>query len=182
MSRPTRLHRLPQWSVLGRVRVPRKGGRFGFHRVVRPARHFVDFIKTWGGTWEMLKETTGWIWSHSAQSGHDGCRELRLRDSQLNPLSLIDYFILNGYIVSQTGSIGTRHGGGRHPDGDAKRWRYALWDMDAGFGHYINYTGVPDTGPGADPCNPDDMGNVGGQGHIPVLNALFENETFNNTT
>jgi len=70
---------------------------------------------------------------------------------------------------------------GRHPEGDAKRWRYALWDNDASFGHYINYTGIPDTGPTADPCNPEGMGNVGGQGHIPVLNALLGNETFWNT-
>ena len=53
--------------------------------------------------------------------------------------------------------------------------------MDASFGHYINYSGVPDTGPTADPCNPESMGNLGGQGHIPVLNALLENETFWNT-
>ena len=67
---------------------------------------------------------------------------------------------------------------GRHPDGNAKRWRYALWDCDASFGHYINYTGIPDTGPTADPCNPESMGNIGGQGHIPVLNALMGNEDF----
>ena len=33
----------------------------------------------------------------------------------------------------------------------------------------------------ADPCNPEAMGDVGGQGHIPVLNALMDNETFWNT-
>jgi hypothetical protein len=43
------------------------------------------------------------------------------------------------------------------PAGDALRWRYALWDNDATFGHYINYTGVPDDSPAADPCNAENL-------------------------
>jgi gliding motility-associated-like protein len=50
--------------------------------------------------------------------------------------------------------------------------------MDASFGHYINYTGIPTTDPDADPCDPEGIGNPGGQGHIPILNKLAENETF----
>ena len=101
--------------------------------------------------------------------------------SQLHPMSLIDYFILNSYIVSADWlNWNTAWWRGRHPDGDAKRWRYALWDMDASFGHYINYSGVPIQGP-LRIMQPESMGNLGGQGHIPVLNALLENETFWNT-
>ena len=37
----------------------------------------------------------------------------------------------------------------QNPDGDKKKWRYSLWDMDATFGHYVNYTGIPETGPEA---------------------------------
>ena len=147
-------------------------------------RHFVDFIKTWGGTWEEYGTEDDWVDLVAFCTSQDmtDAANYDYVTSQLNPLSLIDYFILNSYIVSADWlDWNTAWWRGRHPDGDAKRWRYALWDMDASFGHYINYTGVPDTGPGADPCNPEDMGNVGGQGHIPVLNALFENETFNNT-
>jgi hypothetical protein len=50
--------------------------------------------------------------------------------------------------------------------------------MDATFGHYVNYTGIPDTGAGANPCDPETLGDPGGQGHVPILNALFENEDF----
>jgi gliding motility-associated-like protein len=50
--------------------------------------------------------------------------------------------------------------------------------MDNTFGHGANYTGIPDTGTEADPCDPEAMGDVGGQGHIPVLNALLENDEF----
>ena len=144
-------------------------------------RHFVDFLKTWGGTWEEYGSGTDWYdlvnfcttQDLTVQANYDYVV------TQMNPMSLIDYFVLNSYIVTMDWlNWNTAWWRGRHPDGDAKRWRYALWDMDASFGHYINYTGVPDTGPTADPCNPEGMGNVGGQGHIPVLNALLENETF----
>ena len=147
-------------------------------------RHFVDFIKTWGGTWEEYGSQDDWVDLVTFCTTQDMTDPTNYEyvSSQLHPLSLIDYYILNSYIVSADWlNWNTAWWRGRHPDGDAKRWRYALWDMDASFGHYINYTGVPDTGPGADPCNPEGMGDVGGQGHIPVLNALFENETFNNT-
>ena len=67
---------------------------------------------------------------------------------------------------------------GKNPNGDKRKWRYILWDMDATFGHYVNYTGIPDTGAGADPCDPETLGNPGGQGHVPILNALFDNDEF----
>ena len=67
---------------------------------------------------------------------------------------------------------------GKHPEGDKKKWRYILWDLDASFGHYINYTGIPDTGPQADPCDPEALGDPGGQGHVPILNSLFDNDEF----
>ena len=50
--------------------------------------------------------------------------------------------------------------------------------MDATFDHYVNYTGVPDTSSDADPCDPEELGDPGGQGHVPILNALFNNEDF----
>ena len=48
--------------------------------------------------------------------------------------------------------------------------------MDATFDHYINYTNVPSTSPTADPCDPSSLGNPGGQGHVPIWNALLENQ------
>lgn len=144
-------------------------------------RHFVDFLKTWGGTWEEYGDGADWYTFVDFVTGNDMtvAANYDYAITQLHPLSLIDYFVLNSYIVSQDWlNWNTAWWRGRHPDGNAKRWRYALWDMDASFGHYINYTGVPDTGPTADPCNPEAMGDVGGQGHIPVLNALMDNEDF----
>jgi hypothetical protein len=144
-------------------------------------RHFVDFLKTWGGTWEEYGSGDDWYSLVTFVTGQDMTVDANYdyAISQLHPMSLIDYFILNSYVVCMDWlNWNTAWWRGRHPDGDGKRWRYALWDMDATFGHYINYTGVPDTSSDADPCNPEAMGNVGGQGHIPVLNALLDNETF----
>ncbi len=144
-------------------------------------RHFVDFLKTWGGTWEEYGDGDDWYDFVDFVTGNDMtvAANYDYAITQLHPLSLIDYFILNSYIVSMDWlNWNTAWWRGRHPDGGAKRWRYALWDCDASFGHYVNYTGIPDTGPTADPCNPESMGNIGGQGHIPVLNALMGNEDF----
>ncbi len=144
-------------------------------------RHFVDFIKTWGGTWNEFGDNADWTTFVNFVTTNDMTDPANFDyvESVYNTMSLIDYFILNSYIVSADWlNWNTAWWRGRHPDGDAKRWRYVLWDMDASFGHYVNYTGVPDTGPGADPCNPDNLGNPGGQGHVPILNALLENEDF----
>jgi gliding motility-associated-like protein len=62
------------------------------------------------------------------------------------------------------------------PAGDKKRWRYVLWDMDACFGHYINYTGIPDPSANADPCNAENLPNPGGQGHTDILEKLIDEQ------
>ena len=63
---------------------------------------------------------------------------------------------------------------GYDPDGGALTWRYILWDNDATFGHYINYTGIPDD---SDPCDPFGL-YVDPNGHVDMVNALLENEDF----
>ncbi len=46
---------------------------------------------------------------------------------------------------------------GLNPEGDHKKWGYILWDNDATFDYYINYSGVPDISPNAKPCDIDDI-------------------------
>jgi len=142
---------------------------------------FVDFLKTWGGTWTEYGNGADWYSLVDFITGNDMTNQANYDYvlTQYNHMSLIDYFILNGYVVCTDWlNWNTAWWRGRNPNGDARRWRYALWDNDATFDHYVNYTGVPSTQPNADPCQVDDMGDVGGQGHIPVLNALFNNENF----
>ena len=144
----------------------------------------VDFLKTWGATWtEFGDNTTQQEWGDlvdfivnndmSVEANYEYVKDL------YNTGSLIDYFILNSYVVCMDWlNWNTAWWRGKNPDGDKKKWRYALWDMDATFGHYINYTGIPDEGPEADPCDPEGLGDPGGQGHVPIMNSLFENVEF----
>ena len=144
-------------------------------------RYDIDFLKTWGGTWTEYGNGGDWYDLVDFITGNDMTVDANYQQavSELNEMSLIDYFILNSYVVCADWlNWNTAWWRGRNPDGDGRRWRYALWDLDNTFGHGANYTGLPDTGSEADPCNPENMGDVGGQGHIPVLNALMENETF----
>lgn len=142
---------------------------------------FVDFLKTWGGTWEEYGSGADWYDLVAFITGNDMTDQANYDYvlTQYDHMSLIDYFILNGYVVTTDWlNWNTAWWRGRYPSGGAKKWKYTLWDNDASFGHYVNYTGVPSQAPTADPCQIDEMGDVGGQGHVPVLNALFDNESF----
>lgn len=141
----------------------------------------VDYLKTWGGTWIEYGTDTGWtniqnyILSNdmSIQDNYDHAK------SFYNTGSLIDYFILNSYVVNADWlNWNTAWWRGTNPDGDKKKWRYTLWDMDNTFDHGANYTGIGDQSPDADPCDPESIGDPGGQGHIPIWNALLQNDEF----
>ncbi len=144
-------------------------------------RHFVDFIKTWGGTWVEYGSDADWqpLVNFITGSNMADPANYDYVTSVYNEMSLIDYVLLNSFVVCADWlNWNTAWWRGRHPDGDGRRWRYALWDMDNTFGHGANYTGIPSQQPDADPCNPESLGDPGGQGHIPIFNALLENETF----
>jgi len=66
---------------------------------------------------------------------------------------------------------------GLDPNGTHKKWGFVLWDEDATFNHYINYTNVPNEDPDAYPCYPEWI-NSDPLGVIDILNALLENEEF----
>jgi len=141
----------------------------------------VDFIKTWGNTWIEYGTDTGWTNIRNFILGNDMTIQSNYNHvkSFYNTGSLIDYFILNSYIVCADWlNWNTAWWRGTDPDGDKKKWRYTVWDMDASFGHYINYTGVPNTNANADPCDPESLGNPGGQGHVPIWNTLLNNDEF----
>ena len=151
------------------------------NRYYDQGRYDIDFLKTWGGTWTEYGNGNDWYDLVDFITGNDMTVQANYEQavSELNEMSLIDYFILNSYVVCADWlNWNTAWWRGRNPDGDGRRWRYALWDLDNTFGHGANYTGLPDTGSEADPCNPENMGDVGGQGHIPVLNALMDNDEF----
>jgi gliding motility-associated-like protein len=144
----------------------------------------IQMLKTWGGTWSEYGGTQAQTdWNNLSTFITTNNMAVQANwdyvDSLYNWKSLVDYIILNSICVTSDWlNWNTIWWRGLDPNGDKKKWRYALWDNDATFGHYINYTGIPDTSPNADPCNPETLPNPGGQGHVPVLNALMANPTF----
>jgi len=72
--------------------------------------------------------------------------------------SLIDYMAVNLNTVAKDWlNYNTGWWRGIDPDGDHKKWGYIIWDMDATYGYYINYTGVPNESPNAEACDIDEI-------------------------
>ncbi|MEE2931192.1 MAG: CotH kinase family protein, partial [Bacteroidota bacterium] len=144
----------------------------------------IQFLKTWGGTWAEyggVQAETDWdnFKNYVLSNPMNIQANYNTVKSQFNTGSLIDYFLLNSYVVcSDWLNWNTAWWRGMDQNGDKKKWRYVLWDMDATFDHYINYTNVPSTSPNADPCDPSSLNDPGGQGHVPIWNALLNNDEF----
>jgi len=144
----------------------------------------LQFLKTWGATWAEYGGTqaiTDWgnFVTFVTTNNMATPANWAYVDSVYNWKSLADYMILNSICVTSDWlNWNTAWWRGTDTLGDKKKWRYALWDNDATFGHYINYTGIPDTSPNADPCAPESLPDPGGQGHVPIVNALMANPIF----
>ena len=147
----------------------------------------IEFLKTWGGTWAEYGDQTvphpEWeaLKNYIISGDMTDPAQYAYVKSVYNTGSLIDYVVLNSYVVTSdwlNWNTGWWHGWVPAPEGDKQKWRYILWDNDASWGHYINYTGIPTTAPDADPCDPENLPDPGGQGHIPILNQLMLNAEF----
>lgn len=139
----------------------------------------LQYLKTWGATWQEYGAPNAqpdWtaLRNYIATNNMAVPANFNYVDSLLNWESLCDYFVFNSYVVNQDWlNWNTAWWRGRNPLADKKKWRYTLWDMDATFGHYINYTGIPDPTANADPCNVENLPNPGGQGHTDILEKLI---------
>lgn len=140
----------------------------------------IQMIKTWGGTWSEYggaQAQTDWasLLNYINTNNMGDPTAFAYVDSLYNWQSLIDYFCLNSYTVCADWlNWNTGWWRGMNPAGDKQKWRYILWDMDATFGHYANFTGIPDQSPNADPCTVEDLGDPGGQGHTVILSKLIQ--------
>ncbi len=146
----------------------------------------IDFIKTWGGTWTEYGDMNHWneLYNFIVANDMTDATNYAWVKERLNTGSLIDYTVLNSYVVCTDWLVWNTawwHGHVPPPEGDKQKFRYTLWDMDATFGHYINYTGVPDTSPNADPCNVEGLAGDNGadpEGHMVILTKLMDNPEF----
>ncbi len=146
--------------------------------------NYIQYLKTWGGTWEKYgapNAQNDWntLLNFITTNNMAVPANFTYVTSQYKWKSLVDYFVLNSYILNQDMlNWNTSWWRGLDTNGSKTKWRYSLWDMDATFNHYTNYTGIPSSNPAADPCNIDNLPNPGGQGHTVILNALMNNPTF----
>ncbi len=126
-------------------------------------KYDLQYLLTWDNTWA----------EYGGQAAHDDWRNFKnfvlnndlsdpiiyqqVKDT-LDLLSLIDYFIVNlNVVASDWLNYNTGWWRGRNANGGHQKWGYILWDLDATFDYYINYSGVPNTNYNAEPCDIEDI-------------------------
>ena len=142
----------------------------------------IDYIKTWGNTWEEYGSWNDWYALHNFITTNDMSLPANYAyvTERFNVLSLIDYMILNMHVVCKDWlNWNTAWWRGRNPEGQQLKWRYTLWDLDATFDHYINYTSIPDDSPTADPCDNETYApQFDPEGHVDLIISLMNNPDF----
>lgn len=157
-------------------------------------KYEIQYLSTWGDTeieygglqaqsdWENLRD---FILTNDMSDDAN----YQIADDSINMVSMIDYMIVNLTVVASDWlNYNTGWWRGLNPEGKHKKWGYILWDLDATFDYYINYSGVPNISPDADPCDLEDIavfmdGFFGGfedvgQHEKIFLKLLEENATF----
>jgi hypothetical protein len=144
------------------------------------------YIETWGSTWAEYGGSAAlnaWnsFYSYAMSANVNNPAVYADIMSKYDATSLVDYVLVNSFTVcSDWLNYNTGWWRGLDSTGTHLRWGYILWDNDATFGHYINYTGIPNTGPNAAPCNVETLsGSSDPKGHIALLNKLRQNPEFN---
>ncbi len=127
-------------------------------------KYDIQYLSTWGTTeieYGGQQALIDWVNFRDFVLNNDmsDSANYEVVTDSLNVLSLIDYMIVNlNVVASDWLNYNTGWWRGRNPDGDHKKWGYILWDLDATFDYYINYSGVPNTNPDADPCDLEVIG------------------------
>lgn len=144
----------------------------------------LQYIETWGNTWAEYGGNAAlndWSNFHSWVMSNDMTQQSNWDYviSQLDVNSLVDYVMVNSFTVcSDWLNYNTGWWRGLDSLGEHRRWGYILWDNDATFGFYINYTGIIEKGPNAAPCNVEWI-TSDPEEHIELLNKLRTNQSFN---
>lgn len=126
-------------------------------------KHDLQYLTTWGATeteyggrsslYEWLKLRDFIL--NNDMSDPEAYQKVK---DQMQVQSLMDYMIANlNSVASDWLNYNTGWWRGLNPEGDHKKWGYILWDNDATFDYYINYSGVPNTQPNAVPCDIDEI-------------------------
>ncbi len=148
-------------------------------------KYDLQYIERWGNRWAEYGGNTAmsdwdafynWTMSHNMTNAADYATVT----SQLDVQSLADYIIVNA-MVNCTDWLNYNTGWwrGLNPNGGHQKWGYILWDNDATFAFYINYTGIPDTSRYAPLCQVENGGLSDPDNHLDLLAHLRQNPEFN---
>lgn len=146
-------------------------------------KYNIQYLMNWGNTWAQYGGQAAfddWEQIHTFALTHDLSDQSNYQQvaDEIDVTSLTDYILINSFVVCTDWiNWNTSWWRGLDPAGSHKKWGYVLWDEDATFNHYINYTGVPNENPDADPCYPEGI-TADPEQHIVLLNKLLENEEF----
>jgi len=143
----------------------------------------IYYLMLWGSSWAEYGGAAAWAdWNdlHDFIKYNDMGEQSNYEyvKTRLDYTSLVDYILINSYVVCSdwiNWNVGWWRG--TNPEGGHQKWGYVLWDEDATFAHYINYTGVPGISPTTSPCYPEGL-TSDPEEHIVMLNHLLDNEEF----
>jgi len=146
-------------------------------------KYHLYYLMLWGSSWAEYGGQAAWNdWNslHNFIKNNDmaDLENFAFVKSKYDYTSLVDYVLINSFVVCSdwiNWNVGWWRG--LDPEGGHLRWGYTLWDEDATFGHYINYTGIPGQNPYVSPCFPEGLWNDPEE-HIVVLNKLRANAEF----
>jgi len=126
-------------------------------------KYDLQYLLTWGETWPEYggqKALDDYIFFRDFIMENDMSIESNyqmVKDS-FQVLSLIDYMLVNlNTVCSDWINYNTGVWRGLNPEGSHKKWGYILWDNDATFDYYINYSGVPNTDADAELCDIEEI-------------------------
>ncbi|WP_456437782.1 lamin tail domain-containing protein [Psychroserpens sp.] len=146
-------------------------------------KYNIQYLMNWGTTWAQYggqQAFDDWDEIHSFAMNNDLSNQANYEQvaAEIDVTSLVDYILINSFAVCTDWiNWNTSWWRGLDPSGQHTKWGYVLWDEDATFNHYINYTNVPNENPDADPCYPEEI-TLDPEQHIDLLNKLLENDVF----
>ncbi|MCK4678685.1 MAG: lamin tail domain-containing protein [Bacteroidales bacterium] len=146
-------------------------------------KYDIYYLMLWGWAWAEYGGQAAWDdWNalrdfikYNDMGNQDNFEYVK---SQYDYTSLVDYVHINSFVVCSdwiNWNVGWWKG--NDPEGGHRKWGYILWDEDATFAHYINYTGVPGISPYVSPCFPEGL-TADPEEHIVILNQLRDNAEF----
>ena len=147
-------------------------------------KYNIQYVMNWGNTWAQYGGSaaiSAWnsIKNYTVNNDISNPSNYNYVASVIDVESLVDYVLINSFVVCTDWiNWNTSVWRGLDPNGSHQKWGFVLWDEDATFNHYINYTNVPDESPQAEPCYPEGI-YWDPLGVIDILNKLRESDEFN---